>query len=748
MCHWRTALFGVHVPGHVQASVAWVLCQTSGTVRERLCTIMLEESFVMVAHCKDEVIRLEGQIQAEIKTEAFLKEELARINKVLIEADREMSEVLVDIADLELQLNDHHALESCRSKHSFSTANEGHKIGGLASQEAEQRRLRQFIKECNDFFESTTGTHTEDAEENLETQHLCAERRLSKASADLAEKKQYEVELQDKIADLELELQIVDRKCKDVNEELMKEEALQKSLEIDRQMQRDNVQSFRGRLVALRDELASVENNKSECQACIEAQEKEHNRLVEETRQLEQSIQTQEKELARLREALEALEGARGADESDFEYFPVSLAGMPDPPVGPVPWVSHRNTTGKLPQKALTSAHSQETEVIDVNPRAETSSCKGRYIVIETITSETFHHPAPSPWPQTGPTSLTPEQVRPQMPISMPMATTSIPSAKPFEHVNLHGPSAGRKTDWLRPTKELEQIASVGSPPKTAPALQLLSHHPTPASGFASAPVQTSRAEAELFKHASFDPATPALPKVSSTNAVPSHLHSLRPHSSGGEHPANDQHAFGTLNWFNKNGSKYTARPLQPGTSTTWKLPRSLQTGASLQSEDGLSGLQQKPSPAKVLPSLLQPLSAANAAAEDKTHERIPPSKAPFFGMGSSFGLGTQQQPYRWQDPLEPTVLKHAAGSRSRKEPSRGRKRASGSTKRGGAAGGRAKPATRGSAKARQLKRIYPDDEVLRLETDADRERRLLEEKENREDAALFGDIWGGRSHF
>jgi hypothetical protein len=65
--------------------------------------------------------------------------------------------------------------------------------------------------------------------------------------------------------------------------------------------------------------------------------------------------------------------------------------------------------------------------------------------------------------------------------------------------------------------------------------------------------------------------------------------------------------------------------------------------------------------------------------------------------------------------------------------------------KRSDARGGRAKTNTR--PQPRHLKRIYPDEEMLRFESDADKERRKLQEDEDREDAAVFGDIWGGRSH-
>lgn len=55
-----------------------------------------------------------------------------------------------------------------------------------------------------------------------------------------------------------------------MKEEIQKEQALQKTLKVNLRMQHDEMQSFHGRLMHLRDELASVDNSRSECQAwCV-----------------------------------------------------------------------------------------------------------------------------------------------------------------------------------------------------------------------------------------------------------------------------------------------------------------------------------------------------------------------------------------------------------------------------------------------------------------------------------------------
>lgn len=392
-------------------------------------------------------------------------------------------------------------------------------------------------------------------------------------------------------------------------------------------------------------------------------------------------VMEQEKELARLHEALEVIEGVNCADESDFDYFPVPQLGLPDTCDGSAPRNPTVDSTGKLPHKSLPIAQSQDTEVIDVNPKAGDASRKGRFIYIETITTETVHHQAPSAWPQ--PKATTPLQAQQVRPCEQrPMASTSIPSAIPSSTcANLHASSSARELDWLQQTRDSKEATLVSSPEKTAPALQLWPEHTTPMPVLASKPVTTAHANNRFPRPPAADPRVdfetrPPFSKASGADVVSNQEHKARGNSLGPGRLGTDEQAFGTLNWLSNGTSTDTSRPLQSG-NARWRLPRSLQTGASLQSENDTLRLQQQQDPLKGLPTPLQPCSTNNHATLGRPEERDLPSREEFFGMGRSFGIGAHQQPYRWQNPLAPEAVNQVAELRTMKAPSRGRKRPS-----------------------------------------------------------------------
>lgn len=74
--------------------------------------------------------------------------------------------------------------------------------------------MLQFLKTCNDFFEKTTGTELARREEDLRSQQERAQRRFEDVTTELDKKRQAEAELQDNIADLQLQLQITDSKAR------------------------------------------------------------------------------------------------------------------------------------------------------------------------------------------------------------------------------------------------------------------------------------------------------------------------------------------------------------------------------------------------------------------------------------------------------------------------------------------------------------------------------------------------------
>jgi hypothetical protein len=72
----------------------------------------------------------------------------------------------------------------------------------------------QFLKTCNDFFETTTGMEMSRQEEELRSQQERAQTRFEDVATDLCKQRQVEAELQDRIADLQLQIQITESKSR------------------------------------------------------------------------------------------------------------------------------------------------------------------------------------------------------------------------------------------------------------------------------------------------------------------------------------------------------------------------------------------------------------------------------------------------------------------------------------------------------------------------------------------------------
>jgi hypothetical protein len=69
---------------------------------------------VQVEQCKKEAAQLELLIDEEAKVEQELAQEIERVKAQISNAEAELSRLILDTADLELQANDLLAIQSCR----------------------------------------------------------------------------------------------------------------------------------------------------------------------------------------------------------------------------------------------------------------------------------------------------------------------------------------------------------------------------------------------------------------------------------------------------------------------------------------------------------------------------------------------------------------------------------------------------------------------------------------------------------
>jgi hypothetical protein len=380
----------------------------------------------------------------------------------------------------------------------------------------------------------------------------------------------------------------------------------------------------------------------------------------------------QERELARLRQALEA---CRVHDGDDFDCFPGPLTA--DAGTKHEQSSSRRRNDISDPATPAPGSSCQTPEVIDVNPKPGEKPRIGAYIVLETITVQ---HPPPEAW---GPQITTRNQhqvsIPPaeQVPFSKPVLNPSVPSSDRLRHSS----RSGSGSIWAKPQELSEQQGRVNAACPPAACQE------------SSAPLLRFQADQAREPQASVQqPHLYGRPGIPS-NGAPEDLTSwapplqrIRPQAAmealENREPRLDGFAIAPAPRMQpapdkKDGAFPSLQPRKP----LWRLPDAFQTGASLQRES-----EVRPPPhqlqdnAEIPNRLLQRTSANNPPQAESRPATFPARPDLFgsggrFGMGTSFGLGPFTKTHQGRLPHVPGLSELAAGKRSGAAFTKGQKR-------------------------------------------------------------------------